>query len=104
MKATCHPCLNGPCDSRPQLTNVQCVDIEFVEPGDSRLPTVNESNCSNSTEIGFGQVYTITTLEPPINGEADASTRDGESSAEAFSRLSWVGWLPLVVGSFWVVL
>ncbi|KAL2136464.1 hypothetical protein VTI74DRAFT_3483 [Chaetomium olivicolor] len=37
-----------------------CVDITFVEPGDPRIPAVNETNCFNSTDIGIADIYTLT--------------------------------------------
>jgi len=37
-----------------------CVDITFAEPED--VPEVNETNCFNSTDIGFQLVFTTTAL------------------------------------------
>jgi len=50
-----------------------CADIIFAEPGDKRIPSVNGSNCFNSTDLGFADVYTITT-QAAANGNLDGST------------------------------
>ncbi|KAH7308720.1 hypothetical protein B0I35DRAFT_100808 [Stachybotrys elegans] len=83
-----------------------CVDIEFVEPGDRRVPEVNETNCFNTTELGFAEAYTITTREPVyngINGDPAAVNHD-QSGAETLARMSWAGWLPILAGSVWAML
>lgn len=66
-----------------------CVDIIFADPGDSKLNEVNETNCFNSTDIGFGEIYTITTKQSGSDSYVD-------SSAFSIHQVSWVGWLPLV--------
>jgi hypothetical protein len=76
----------------------QCVDIIFAEPGDPRIPIVNETNCFNSTQFGFAQIYTVTTQEPSL--DVIASTTTG--SAPRY--YSWAGWLPLVAGAIWMAL
>jgi hypothetical protein len=84
---------------------VQCVDITFVDPGDERLAEVNETNCFNSNDIGFADVYTIVTR---ASGQGNA-TSDGEktvtfwyfrrhTSAGLLGLLS-MAWLPLVMGA-----
>ncbi|EGR49923.1 uncharacterized protein TRIREDRAFT_21982 [Trichoderma reesei QM6a] len=75
-----------------------CVDIIFAEPGDPRIPIVNETNCFNSTQFGFAQIYTVTTQEPSL--DVIASTTTG--SAPRY--YSWAGWLPLVAGAIWMAL
>ncbi|KAK4080880.1 hypothetical protein Trihar35433_1985 [Trichoderma harzianum] len=76
-----------------------CVDIIFAEPGDPRIPIVNETNCFNSTQFGFAQIYTITTQEPILDVVSTTT-----SSAESFRKYSWAGWLPLVAGAMWMAL
>ncbi|UKZ74449.1 hypothetical protein TrVFT333_002118 [Trichoderma virens FT-333] len=76
-----------------------CVDIIFAEPGDPRIPIVNETNCFNSTQFGFAQIYTVTTQEPVL--DVISSTT---SSAEKLHKYSWAGWLPLVAGAIWMTL
>ncbi|KAI5455954.1 hypothetical protein BGZ63DRAFT_418007 [Mariannaea sp. PMI_226] len=66
-----------------------CVDIIFADPGDKRLGEVNETNCFNSTDIGFAQVYTITTKRSGSDSYED-------SGASSLRQLSWVGWLPVM--------
>ncbi|PHH64353.1 hypothetical protein CDD81_4710 [Ophiocordyceps australis] len=44
-----------------------CVDIVFADPGDDRIQLVNESNCFNSSDLGFADVYTIATKDPVLN-------------------------------------
>jgi len=76
-----------------------CVDIEFVEPNDARLADVNETNCFNSTDIGFSDVYTITTK--PIGGNATSGV---ESRTTAASALRHFGWLPVALAGLVVLL
>ncbi|RYO87982.1 hypothetical protein DL766_001701 [Monosporascus sp. MC13-8B] len=81
-----------------------CVDIEFAEPGDPRIPEVNETNCFNSTDLGFAEIYTITTKAV---GESANSTSGAPSSfwrRNSPSFWSWAGYLPVVVGSAWLLL
>jgi hypothetical protein len=76
-----------------------CVDIIFAEPGDPRIPIVNETNCFNSTQFGFAQIYTVTTQEPVL--DVITSTT---SAAESLLKYSWAGWLPLVAAAMWMAL
>ncbi|KAK1574386.1 uncharacterized protein LY79DRAFT_523993 [Colletotrichum navitas] len=76
-----------------------CVDIEFAEPGDPKIGKVNETNCYNSTDIGFADVYTITTKES--GGDFVTGT---SAAAGPLSAWSTAGWAPLLVGALWAVL
>ncbi|OAA61904.1 hypothetical protein SPI_04763 [Niveomyces insectorum RCEF 264] len=83
-----------------------CVDITFVEDNDPRLATVNETNCFNSTDIGFSDVYTMTTK---LAGTNSSVTKSGAGSlfrrAQGSSAwLHYAGWLPVVFGSAWLLL
>ncbi|MCJ1376760.1 hypothetical protein MMC20_008005 [Loxospora ochrophaea] len=62
-----------------------CVDITFADPKD--VPEVNASNCANSSDIGFQQVFTTTSL----------------SGAEALYSppASLLASIPLFVAFFW---
>ncbi|GFP52861.1 hypothetical protein ACSS6W_000267 [Trichoderma asperelloides] len=71
-----------------------CVDIIFAEPGDPRIPIVNETNCFNSTQFGFAQIYTVTTKNPVLDIVASTTT-----SAASLLRNDWAGWLPLAIGA-----
>ncbi|KAI5918465.1 hypothetical protein F4810DRAFT_573338 [Camillea tinctor] len=76
-----------------------CVDITFADPGDSRIAKVNESNCFNSTDLGFAEIYTITTT--PIGAAANMTTSGASPSSPllSLSRLGgWFGYLPLLAG------
>ncbi|KAK7434220.1 hypothetical protein CaCOL14_012992 [Colletotrichum acutatum] len=74
-----------------------CVDIEFAEPGDPKIGKVNETNCFNSTDIGFGDVYTITTKE------SGAGYVQGTSAgARTTTSFSVAGGLPLLLGALWI--
>ncbi|KAF7560467.1 hypothetical protein G7046_g3703 [Stylonectria norvegica] len=75
-----------------------CVDIIFADPGDSRLGDVNETNCFNSTDIGFAEIYTITTKESGVDNYIK------QSGADLLRRISWAGWLPLLGAAVWLVL
>ncbi|KAI1841444.1 hypothetical protein JX265_001488 [Neoarthrinium moseri] len=74
-----------------------CVDIIFVEPGDSRLAEVNETNCLNSTELGFAELYTITTKA--VGSTANATLSSATSLVRSSS--SWLGYTPLLLGALW---
>ncbi|KAL9011705.1 MAG: hypothetical protein Q9173_003470 [Seirophora scorigena] len=60
-----------------------CVDITFADPRD--VPEVNETNCVNTTNIGFDLVY---------------STRE-ESAAGTARSTSWIPSIPLVAALAW---
>lgn len=76
-----------------------CVDIVFAKPGDPRVANVNESNCFNSSDIGFADMYTITTKEPRTGDPARSAASHG------LRALGWAGYLPLLLlaclGALW---
>ncbi|KAJ1325432.1 DUF6595 domain-containing protein [Microdochium nivale] len=80
-----------------------CVDITFAEPGDSRIEKVNKTNCFNTTDFGFAELYTITSHEPgsSANKPSGAPSRYTMPTASAWS---WLGYLPVVLGSAWTLL
>lgn len=63
-----------------------CVDITFAEPGDSKIANVNESNCFNSSDIGFNNVYTMT-LQAAANSTSGAESRLGSTPLWSWSSL-----------------
>ncbi|KAL8924001.1 MAG: hypothetical protein Q9208_004285 [Pyrenodesmia sp. 3 TL-2023] len=65
-----------------------CVDIVFAEPNE--VPEVNETNCVNSTNIGFELVFSTETTT-----SAAASLPSSSHSA------SWVASIPLVAAIAW---
>ncbi|KAK2592441.1 hypothetical protein QQS21_009857 [Conoideocrella luteorostrata] len=67
-----------------------CVDIIFADPGDSKIGLVNETNCFNSTDIGFAEMYTIATKD----SGTDAYIK---SAAESLRAMTWMGYLPILV-------
>lgn len=93
-----------------------CVDITFVEPGDERLEVVNETNCFNSNDIGFADVYTIVTRE--VDADPDISARTS-GAAETVETVFWyfgrhagrgttsvwnfVGLAPVALGLAWAL-
>lgn len=83
-----------------QAANIeQCVDIEFAEPGDKKIPEVNESNCFNSTELGFAEMFTIATVNPSTGKRYD----EAESLASTVGQ--HLGWLSMAaVGGLWALL
>jgi hypothetical protein len=90
---------------------LQCVDIEFAEPGDPKIADVNETNCLNSSELGFADIYTITTKEP-ITDDGNTTTSGaspltfwyfGQRERTSFA-LRLAGWLPAVLGGLWLFL
>ncbi|KAK3363230.1 hypothetical protein B0T25DRAFT_33089 [Lasiosphaeria hispida] len=82
-----------------------CVDIEFVEPDSPKLVEVNESNCFNSNDIGFADIYTLTVR---ASGQGNA-TSDAESlwyyrKHRKGGIFQYIGWMPIVLGGLWVLL
>ncbi|KAL5614288.1 hypothetical protein BROUX41_004398 [Berkeleyomyces rouxiae] len=63
-----------------------CVDIEFAEPGDPKVARVNESNCFNSTDFGFADIYTVTVVEAPDRSNSQAS----HAVAVSIARHLWL--------------
>ncbi|KAJ4403196.1 hypothetical protein N0V82_010687 [Gnomoniopsis sp. IMI 355080] len=59
-----------------------CVDITFAEPGDSRIAEVNESNCFNSNDMGFADVYTVVTRES--NADPNVTSDGASTTTETF--------------------
>ncbi len=83
---------------------MQCVDITFAEPGDPRIPLVNETNCFNSTDIGIGDVYTLT-LRASGQGAVNATSGAGRVVEMMWSgRMAWAGYGALAVGGLWALL
>lgn len=81
-----------------------CVDIEFADPGDSRIGDVNKTNCFNSTDIGFAEIYTITTQA--VGSSANASTSGALAGIWRRSAPAWTvaGYLPVILGGIWLLL
>ena len=80
-----------------------CVDITFADPGDSRIEKVNKTNCFNTTDFGFADLYTIVSHEPGASASkpSGAVSRFLQPSASAWS---WLGYLPVVLGSAWMLI
>lgn len=70
-----------PHDLTPQTNTPQCVDITFADPKD--VAEVNSSNCFNSSDISFANVYTINDASSP--GSAKSSSSGTGSSATGSS-------------------
>lgn len=77
-----------------------CVDITFADPGDENIPEVNETNCFNSTHIGFAEQYTIVTKE--IGDEVPLDEQ--EDGAEALLSILKSSWAPLLAGALYMML
>ncbi|KAL8781393.1 MAG: hypothetical protein Q9194_000378 [Teloschistes cf. exilis] len=70
--------------------DLSCVDITFADPKD--VPEVNETNCVNSTDIGFDLVFSTTSL-------SSAATPTFTTSR---TMTAWMASVPLVVaGVVW---
>ncbi|KAK4096366.1 hypothetical protein N658DRAFT_436265 [Parathielavia hyrcaniae] len=78
-----------------------CVDIIFAEPGDPRIPHVNETNCFNSTEIGIADVYTLTLR---ASGQGNNTSGAARALQLGGSALAYWGYLPIVLGGLWALL
>ena len=103
LSAWCLACLR----QRLLTCSPQCVDITFADPGDERIEKVNESNCFNSQDLGFADIYTITQKAP---GQAVNATSGAEVTFwymrrhDKYSLWRWSGWLPVILGGLYVLL
>ncbi|KAI0873274.1 hypothetical protein GGS24DRAFT_402414 [Hypoxylon argillaceum] len=80
-----------------------CVDITFAAPGDPRIGEVNDTNCYNSSDLGFASLYTITTTA--IGSNANNVTVSAASSLRLLGSSMWaLGYLPLLVGATWLLM
>lgn len=71
-----------------------CVDIIFADPGDDKINEVNETNCFNSSHLGFAEQYTIVTKNPGEDGpieQQDAGSRLGWAAAAGYAVAALVG-------------
>ncbi|KAK8103031.1 hypothetical protein PG984_016177 [Apiospora sp. TS-2023a] len=75
-----------------------CVDITFAAPGDPRIGKVNETNCFNSTDLGFSDIYTITTKE--VGAIVNATTTSAAALVNSIraSGAAWMGYVPMALG------
>ncbi|KAF3759955.1 hypothetical protein M406DRAFT_65324 [Cryphonectria parasitica EP155] len=86
-----------------------CVDITFADPGDARIPDVNSSNCFNSNDMGFADVYTVVTRESNANPNVTSGADEtvfwyfGRHNG-ARSVWNYIGLAPVVLGAAWLVL
>ncbi|KAM3531384.1 hypothetical protein MY4038_004547 [Beauveria bassiana] len=71
-----------------------CVDIIFVEQGDHRIAPVNESNCYNSTDIGFADIYSITRKESGSDNYTNVSAAE-----RTLHSVGWAGWTPILLAA-----
>lgn len=96
---------SGPCTVkeygvfRERKLTRQCSDIIFVEPGDKRLPPLNDSVCFNTTEFGFADVY------HQVSKKGIVKDNDDDSGAvPALSSVARFGLVPALVGGLWFLL
>lgn len=79
------------------------MDITFAAPGDPRIGEVNDTNCYNSSDLGFASLYTITTTA--IGSNANNVTVSAASSLRLLGSSMWaLGYLPLLVGATWLLM
>ncbi|KAF7955107.1 uncharacterized protein EAE97_000366 [Botrytis byssoidea] len=71
-----------------------CVDITFALPED--VAEVNSSNCFNSSDLSFANVYTINDASDP--GTSSKSTSTSASTVTSPSRSLWAASLASVLG------
>ncbi|KAJ8116591.1 hypothetical protein ONZ43_g4411 [Nemania bipapillata] len=80
-----------------------CVDITFAAPGDPRIAEVNDTNCYNSSDLGFASIYTITTTA--IGSNANNVTVSAATSLRLLGSSIWaLGYLPLLLGATWLLM
>ncbi|KAJ4290052.1 hypothetical protein N0V88_006556 [Collariella sp. IMI 366227] len=80
-----------------------CVDITFAEPGDPRIAEVNETNCFNSSDIGIGDIYTMTLR---ASGQTNVTTSGALQTLSRRGALAYYYWgyVVLMVGGVWALL
>ncbi|KAI1343284.1 hypothetical protein F5Y15DRAFT_229794 [Xylariaceae sp. FL0016] len=81
-----------------------CVDITFAEPGDERIPVVNETNCFNSTDLGFADIYTITSVAQDSAANVSSGAVSSNLRRSSTSAWRWLGYLPVFAGGMWLLL
>jgi hypothetical protein len=91
----------SPHETRRKAPNIflplqQCVDITFADPGDPRIPIVNETNCFNSTDIGVADIYTLT-LRASGQGAVNASSAAVPSFTLRGSPTVYVGYAAVLL-------
>ncbi|KAK4135831.1 hypothetical protein BT67DRAFT_376679 [Trichocladium antarcticum] len=79
-----------------------CVDITFADPGDPRIPHVNETNCFNSSDIGVADIYTLT-LRAPGQSSVESGARR-TLALDGNAAVAYLGYLPVVLGGLWALL
>lgn len=75
--------------------------MTLVAPDSPLLEPVNDTNCVNSSDIGFAEVYTVQTLIAPDVVAAQQTSKSGANALLEGKNARWAGWL--VVGSAVVV-
>ncbi len=68
------------------IRRLQCVDITFADPKD--VPEVNETNCSNSTDIGFQFVFSTNNLK-------------SDALPSISTPKSWLASIPIAAVAIW---
>lgn len=81
------------------------MDIIFVNDNDPRIGNINETNCFNSTDIGFSDVYTITTKAAGSNATTSGASVsfDFGKARNSLQLIDLLGWLPVVAAGFWLI-
>ncbi|KAL2109758.1 hypothetical protein VUR80DRAFT_2053 [Thermomyces stellatus] len=72
-----------------------CSDITFVEPGDDRLPPLNDSVCFNTTEFGFADIHYTVTKKGIVKDD------DESGVAALLSPVTVLAWVPALMGGLW---
>ncbi|SPO00800.1 uncharacterized protein DNG_03548 [Cephalotrichum gorgonifer] len=75
-----------------------CSDIIFVEPGDKRIPPINDTVCFNTTEFGFADIYTHVyhegvTIENPTKSGVDS----------ILHVFTWLGCVSPLLAGLWLL-
>lgn len=86
------------------LSPPQCVDITFANPED--VAEVNSSNCFNSSDIGFNNVYTMTeVLAPDLNTSSTSGALSRRQlGADASSPMQYFTLATLAATLTWAML
>jgi len=76
-----------------------CVDITFALPGDPRIPLVNETNCFNSTDLGVGDVYTMT-----LRDSGQVNVTSPNAASRSLGTLAYWTYAPVLLGGLLALL
>jgi len=68
-----------------------------VEPGDKKIPPLNDTVCFNDTTLGAADIHTFVTKAQRIDGKVK------KNGADASAVLRWLSYLPILASGLWAL-